>query len=222
MKNLIKPALVALTVATFAVSSYAFPTLTIDDGPGGGATVVVNDGGLGDANGAAGAVTWVGSIGVFSINVDTGLTKPVLGSATSPHMDLNFVTAATAAGTLTLTFEDNNFTYIGAFLDQIGGTLTAPGGSSIIDYVLKNGNQVTALGPFSPGAFSGSTTAGISLVPGDVLALRLVINMTGAGNASGDKEGQSVPDGGTTVLLLGAALSGLGLISRSRKLAKKA
>lgn len=225
MKTLLKPTLAALTAVAFSVTSYAYPTLTISDGT---TTVVVNDNSAGgpgtlddDVNAAAGAVTFIGAVGVFTINVDTGLTKPVIGSTTDPHMDLNFVTSATGAGTLTLTFEDNNFSYIGGLLDQIGGTLSGPAGSTVSDVILKNGNTVTSLGPFAPGAYSGSTSAGISLVPGDVLALQVVINMTGPGTASGDKEGIPVPDGGTTLLLLGAALSGLGLIN-SRKLAKKA
>src|SRR5690348_2337275 len=117
MKNLIK--LVAIAAATCAVSAYAVPTLTIFDGS---TTVTIMDGGSGDSCAAAGCVVWIGTIGVWNINVDTGLTKPVTGDPTHLDMDLSFAAHSTRAGNLTLSWSDDGYTVSGGAVDGIGGT----------------------------------------------------------------------------------------------------
>src|ERR1041384_5344046 len=54
-------------------------------------TVTVTDGGVGDANPAAGAITFIGSVGSWNLNVGTGVGQDVLGPAT---MDLASISAA--------------------------------------------------------------------------------------------------------------------------------
>jgi len=216
MKRIMKRLAAAACIVAFASSTFAVPTLTIFDGT---TTIVVTDNALGvdiggvDVNGALGATTWIGSIGVWTVNVDTGFTKPLLGSGVSPHMDLNFSAVSTSggpAGTLKLTFSDNGFTYTGGLTDAWGGTT----GGSVINKVFVNSTQIAGLGPVGPGPFSGSTSGLATLTPTDVLSL--VVEIThGAGvvASTGDKEVQ-VPDGGATLMLLGSALAGLGMLRR--------
>jgi hypothetical protein len=206
-KQLIK-GLAAAAAVLCVTSAYSVPTLRISDGVN--PDVVVTDGGAGDSNPLVGAVTWIGSIGVWVLNVDTGVTKPILGSATDPHMDLNYVVSSTGAGTMVISFSDDGFTYSGALTDHWGGTTS---GTSI-NRVLENGQSTgIGMGPFGPGAFSGTTSGTIDLVPTDVLTLQVAITHTGSGPSSGDKE-ITVPEGGMTLTLLGSALVGIGFLRR--------
>src|SRR4051812_12818330 len=58
---------------------------------GTGANLLVTDGDANDlAASTAGAIVFSGSVGNFFITVDTGVSKPLSGSAASPDMDLSF------------------------------------------------------------------------------------------------------------------------------------
>lgn len=83
-------AVVAVAVLALAAAPVrATPlTLTLTDGSN---TVTVQDGAMGDSNGTNGAVTWNGSLGVWIVNVTTGVGYPVLGSPSWPILDLNTV-----------------------------------------------------------------------------------------------------------------------------------
>jgi VPDSG-CTERM motif len=201
MKNLLT-ALAAIVLLTCATCVYAVPTLTIFDGT---TTITVQDNGMGDGDARPGVVSWSGTIGVWNLNIDTGITKPQIGSATQPQMDLNFTAQSTAAGTLTLTFTDSGFNASGVGVDTIGGT--QPNGS-VTDNIQLNGVNVMSIGPLTGGAFSGSTSGPITLGVIDVLGLQVVINHTASGITTGNKN-FTVPDGGSAVALLGIALTGL-------------
>ena len=214
MKNTRKNAIITSIAVIFACigSASAVPTLRISDGIN--PDVVITDNGPGDSQGAtAGAILWVGSIGSWNLNVDTGLTKPFYTDP--PHMDLNYSASSVGAGMLTLTFSDDGYNYSGGIIDRFGGTTAG----MLTDRVLVNNVVVTSQGPFGPGAFSATTPGMVTLVPTDVLSLEVKIVHTGTGpsTSSGDKEllrFPRVPDGGTTVMLLGVALSCLGLMRR--------
>ena len=199
MKTFIK--LLAITVACCAVSAYAVPTLTIFDGT---TTVTITDGSSGDSCPDLGCVTWIGTIGVWNINVDTGLTKPIIGDPNNLDMDLSFVAHSTATGNLSITWSDDGYTLSRGVIDGIGGTTDG----SVSDNVLINGGAVLSLGPFGPGAFSGTTTGNITLNPADVIAMQVLITQNGSGSSTGDKN-LKVPEGGSAVALLGFALVGL-------------
>lgn len=215
---------VVLAAALAAFLGYAgtakgVATLTMQAVSGGVTnTVVITDNGAGDSQPATlGAITWVGSVGVFTLNVNTGLTKPQLGTATAPHMDLNFITQSVVAGQLTITFSDDGYTYSGGLQDAVGGT-TSGMGNTVVDRVFRDGTLVTQQGPFGPTAFSATTVGTVTLAPSNTLSLVVIINHgTAGGNTSGNKDVNRVPDGGTTVMLLGAALSGLGLMRKKLK-----
>jgi len=109
-----------------------------------------------------GVVNFTGPIGIFIVNVTTGLTKPLLGSAEWPYLDLNSVDVSSAgAGILTIMWTDTGFTNasaIGAFESRIGGT--TDGTISFQAYLDASNTefgmttQLSDLGPFTDGAFS--------------------------------------------------------------------
>jgi len=221
MKNLFK-AILAVAAVICAGSVYAVGTLTIFDGT---TTITVTDGSALDSNPAPGAVTWIGTIGVWNINVDTGLTKPAVGSAVLPVMDLSFLghsaksrkarrgPSSTGAGTLTLTWSDSGFTATGLGTGEIGGTA----GGTVTDQILKNGVVVLSQGPLGPGAFSGTTSGFIALKPSDVLSLQVIIHHSAPATTTGNQAFTVVPDGGSAVALLGIALVGVEALRRKLK-----
>jgi hypothetical protein len=77
----------------------------------------------GDVNPMVGAVTFLGSVGTFLLNVGTGITKPILGSALNPSMDLNSVDVSSASETHSLVVEFSGFGPVNStFHLGIGGT----------------------------------------------------------------------------------------------------
>ncbi len=211
MKTISKTILALAAAAMISAgSAYAVPiaSLTISDGT---TTIVVTDGGASDSNPLSGVITWIGAIGVWNINVDTGFTKPAIGSTTNPNMDLSFAANSTALGMLTLTFADSGFTFSGTAMDALGGT---QGNGSVTDSVQVNGNSVLSLGPLTSNPFTGTASGGITLTPTDTLSLVLQINHTGSGMTTGDKS-LTVPEGGSAVALLGIALAGIEGVRRA-------
>src|SRR5438876_4996303 len=207
MKNLFK-VVIAVAAMTCVASIYAVPTLTLFDGT---TTITVTDGQTGtnpDQCPNAGCVTFIGPIGVWNINVDTGLTKPASGSAAFPDMDLNYLARSTAAGTLKISWSDSGFSGTWVATDLFGGTQNAPGATSL-DQIFINGQLVFQLGPYSASSFSASTSGTITLTPSDVLTLVVTLSNGGAGTSSGDKNLTTVPDGGSAVALMGIALAGI-------------
>ncbi|NBP72986.1 MAG: hypothetical protein EBU57_07455, partial [Alphaproteobacteria bacterium] len=114
--------LAALAASAVSVPAHAVPQLRLSDGIN---TVTVTDGGAGDINPLAGVVVFNGAIGDFSVNVTTGITKPLLGSPTDPVLDLNSIDVTGAAGgILTIEFTETDFLSGGPtvnFSTEIGG-----------------------------------------------------------------------------------------------------
>lgn len=231
MKKINQLAAIAAAALVAGSSAHAVPTLTISDGT---TTIVVTDNMAGDIAAAPGIVTWNGTIGNFIINLDSGITKPNLGGVNNPEMDLQFgATSGGSGGTITLTFTDIGFNYVGGIIDSWGGTTLGTANNSI----LVNGSVITSQGPVS-GAFSGVST-GIANLNDLTDSLSLVVSIThGAGGTiirdqtgapvavqngvitTGNKHLTSVPDGGATLMLLGAGITALGFMRR--KVASKA
>ena len=103
----IQSLIAGVILAGLAGKANAAPSITINDGVNPPITVVDNT--PLDQNPAVGAVVASTNIGVWSLTISSGATKPVTGSATSPVMDVQVTAISTAPGNLTVTFTDNNF-----------------------------------------------------------------------------------------------------------------
>jgi hypothetical protein len=210
VSKIILAGLAVFSCGCLVQSVNAIPTLTLSDGT---TTIVVTDNGAGDINPLAGAVTFNGPLGTnFILNVSTGLTKPLVGSASSPSIDLNSIDLATGAGTLTITFSETGFTaFPGILTGRIGGTVGD--GGSLTNVVMQNALNLVTNGPFGPGEFSGHNSA--ALIDGAPYSLTQTAILTfgeGGGMTSFDAAANVVPtpDGGTTLTMLGISLLAVG------------
>ena len=213
---------VGLGVIALTGSALAIPTLIISDGIG--AAVTVTD--------ASGVVHYSNTSfdGAWSVVISTGLTKPAQGSAANPFFDLAIqATSLTFSPThnLTITFFGTDFGPAAGSLQAIMSGHVSAGTGQPVSYntfysSLNAGALTTALtasGSLAPPNYNSIVTGAV--IPGGLnpYSITQVVTIGGAGTGPGgsytlDASLSGVPDGGTTVMLLGAALSGLALLRR--------
>ncbi len=221
---------VALALAATSVSQ-AIPTIRITDGI---VTVTVQDGGVGDGSAQAGFVSYTATPGTFagwSVILSAGTTKPIIGSATAPELDLNWSITRTAGagnGTLTVLFSENGFNLAtpGSAVTASGGTLgtSAANSATIRTYYAGNNVELNQANLLTSQVFNGPNPFGqnaLGAVPADptvAFTVRLDLVQAGGQITSGDIHlFVNAPEGGSMVTFLGTALLALGAFAARRK-----
>jgi hypothetical protein len=226
MKRILLLTMVALAVGVLAPTVQADFRLSLDDGAG--HTALVTDGGVGDSNPTTGAITWIGSLGDWTVDVTTGTSKPALGSVIAPDIDLNSTNTSKGAATLTMKLLDTDFSLpvlpdAATMTSKIGGTTI---GAVTLEQILDlnnggpNGTDFSATGTgdidlllswSAPGGFA--ITSGSAWVTGPFSITEIVtITHPGAGQTSFDAESTVVPVPGAILLgFLGLGAAGLKL-----------
>ncbi len=206
----------------------AIPTLYISDGtvPG---TITVLDGGFGDSLAATpGAVLYAGGVGTnWVLTISTGLSKPVVGSGTSPELSLDVSAVSIGAGTVTIWWSDDDFGPLGNAHFVVGSSVSslATGGSVTWSTYGDSGNAINGNdGALAQSTLMSSMAVAAALNPApqggpepfsySLTAKIVITHGTGGGTSNPDMALTSVPDGGTTLALLGCSMLGLGGLRR--------
>lgn len=214
----------------FGNPAHAAFKLSLDDsgliGDVAGIDELITDGGVGDDSGVTGVIVFNGSIGVFTVNVTTAISKPILGDAADANLDLNSINVSTTgSGTLTIAVTDTDFlfsdtTTLITFFALLGGTTD---GTVTLDVYVDDGNDefalttlIASLGAFGPGAFSDITSALATLTGTYSITLVATITHTGAGQVSSFDAEIEIPEP-STLLVFGIGLLSLGLVIRRRR-----
>lgn len=92
---------------------FALPILILEHGS---TTITIADNSTDDADPLDGVVTFTGSIGTFTVETLRGTSKPFIGSAGAPELQLVSNVSTITAGILTVRFSDTDFTALNAGL----------------------------------------------------------------------------------------------------------
>ena len=218
-----------LGVSTEANAAF-FAAICDDIGCTGGNDIVVQDNGAGDTIGALGGINFSTSAFGYSLLVNTSQSKPLIGSAAAPQLDLTYsaTTSAAAAANVFLYASDTDFTSGGSFLLGLGGTNSggsgtetgrAWGGTGNTSLQFSAANLMGAVGPLSGAAYSGTTAGSFSPVANPYsLTIGVAISRASAGTSTGDLNLQvaAIPEPETYALML-AGLGAIGFVAKRRK-----
>jgi hypothetical protein len=227
MKTLLKYTFLTAAIAAFAGMANATPMLVIYSG----SWLVIADGCALDSNLQSGVIDYTGSLGNWTINMGTAV---VGGSQTSPELSLTFSATSNSDsnGPLLLFFSNDNLgpTQNGTISTSISGKISGAGTVSYFNNLTPSGTTasllLTAGGPLV-GDQNGDYSSSVSGVPFSsegfyslteaIKITNLGVGQTASGVYSMIDPPVPVPDSGTTLMLLGAGLMGLSVVSRSRR-----
>ena len=223
----------AVLASTLGISTPAnavfVATICNDITCSGGDDFTVTDNGAGDTVPMVGAISFSQTAFGYTFLVNTAQSKPMVGSATSPQLDISFTaTNAAPAGNVFLYASDTNFTGAGGFTFTLAGTNSggdgsvtgrAWGGTSNTQLVFSPANLFATLGAFTTPAYSGTATGSFAPTTNPYsLTIGLQIARTTPGTSTGDLNVQisAVPEPSTWALMLvGPAL--IGFVAQRRR-----
>jgi hypothetical protein len=196
----------------------------------GGDDLIVLDNGPGDSFAGAGAINFTGAAFGYTFLVNTSQSKPMVGSAAAPQLDLNFTaTSNGTAGNVFLYTSDTGFTLAsGSALLTLGGTNSggsgtvtgrAWGGTSNTEFQFSGANLLSSFVGLTGPTFTGSaTTSFASVVNPYSLTIGMQVTRASAGTSTGNLNLQisPIPEPSTwATVLIGAAL--VGFVARRRR-----
>jgi hypothetical protein len=194
--------------------------------------IIVSDNQAGDNIPGTGAINFTVAAFGYSLVVNTSQSKPVIGGAAVPQLDLTF-TATTPVGApggnIFLYASDTDFTFTTnpGFLLTLGGTSSggsgsvngrAWGGTSNTALLFSGANLLGASGALTGTSFSSGVAGDFAPVVSPYsLTIGVAITRTTGGTTTGDLNLQvsAVPEPSTwALMLMGPAL--IGLVARRR------
>ena len=156
----------------------------------GATTVTVNDGGIYDSNPVADAITFVGPVGSWNLNIGTGLGPHVLGPATMALASIDLAVFGSAHPLIVSLTQTGITSPVTGFVMDFNGTAIHGGGASYSAYAddanaaFGLSQLIGTLGPYV-GPFSGSTSGSVSVTGPYSLTQVLTIHGGGRRGPSG-------------------------------------
>jgi hypothetical protein len=194
----------------------------------GGNDLIVVDNGAADTIPLVGAASMAASAFGYELVVNTSQSKPVLGSATTPQLDLTFTatTKDSILRTIYLYVSDTDFLSSGAYTLSVGGTNSGGSGSvtgeaygGTNNAALSFANLIGTVGPESGLSYSATSTGSFTASTSPYsLVLGAAITRSTAGTSTGDLNLQvgPVPEPATWAMML-FGFTGIGVAMRRRR-----
>jgi hypothetical protein len=187
MKSGLKNFVVSLAIIGVALDAHATVGASLSISDGVDPVITIFDNGVGDLNPAIGELTMSTNVGVWSVSVSSGLTKPALGGSTNPVMDLVVQASSTGAGSLTYTFSNLGFGPASGTLNAavsgqvISGAPTTVGYSVYGDTNNVEGALTTLLATTGTTPLPVATSSSGALALASPFSLSQVVKLTASG-----------------------------------------